>query len=253
MIFDGKGEAEKIRLELMASGKLKGKSLLIISCEAGSSFAGQTRESTYVRLKREMGERLGVAVKTQKLKNSRQIKEKLESKEIEEYDGILVQLPVFGADREETQEILDLIPKEKDVDGLNRSSGFRPAAVLAVFHCLEKAGVEKGRRIGIVGSEGMVGSRLMRNLLEAGYSCLGFDKGDDLSGLLVCDTIISAVGICGLIKPEMVREGVVAIDLGFPKGDFDPDVETKASFFTPVPGGVGPLTVISLFENLAVA
>jgi methylenetetrahydrofolate dehydrogenase (NADP+)/methenyltetrahydrofolate cyclohydrolase len=48
----------------------------------------------------------------------------------------------------------------------------------------------------------------------------------------------------------MVKDGVVAIDVGFPKGDFEPEVEKKASFFTPVPGGVGPMTVVCLMENV---
>lgn len=252
MIFDGRVEAKKIEEKLAASGRLEGKSLLILSCD------GNEKESTYVRLKREMGERLGVRVRTQGhacrqagTKNSRQLKEKLESKEIDEFDGVLVQLPILGVGRDETEEILTAIPVEKDVDGLNRFSNFRPAAILAVLRILKIAGVEEGRRIGVVGAEGLVGRRLMRDLGGAGYSCLGFDLGDDLAGLLVCETIVSATGMANLIKPEMVREGVVAIDLGYPKGEFDPKVAQKASFFTPVPGGVGPLTVICLFENLA--
>ena len=106
-------------------------------------------------------------------------------------------------------------------------------------------------RIGVVGAEGVVGRRLMRDLGGAGYPCLGFDLGDDLKGLLVCETIVSATGAVGLITPDMVREGVVAIDLGFPKGEFDSAVAEKASFLTPVPGGVGPLTIVCLYQNLA--
>lgn len=244
MIFDGRVEAAKIEEKLVASGRLVDKSLLILQCD------GNEKESIYVRLKREMGEKLGVRVKTQKIENSKQLRKELKSKEIDEFDGVLVQLPILGAGREETEEILTAIPAEKDVDGLNRFSSFQPAAILAVLRILKIAGVEEGRRIGVVGAEGLVGRRLMRDLGGAGYSCLGFDLGDDLAGLLVCDTIVSATGVAGLIKPEMVRDGVVAIDLGYPKGEFDPKVAEKASLFTPVPGGVGPLTVICLFENL---
>lgn len=245
MIFDGKTEAKKIEAELIRSGKLTGKSLLILQSD------GNKEESTYVRLKRQMGERLGVIVKTQKLENSRQLRKKLKSKDVESFGGVLVQLPILGAGREETEEILTLIPVEKDVDGLNSASSFQPAASLAVLRILKLAGVQEGRRVAVVGSEGMVGKRLMRDLVGAGFACLGFDLGDDLKGLLVCDTIVSAVGTAGLITAEMVREGLVAVDLGFPKGDFVPEVVGKASFFTPVPGGVGPLTVALLFENLA--
>ncbi|MEK7198960.1 MAG: hypothetical protein AAB212_03445 [Bacteroidota bacterium] len=75
------------------------------------------------------------------------------------------------------------------------------------------------------------------------------DKEDfDPSTLLRADVIISATGQAGLIKA--VKDGAICIDLGFPKGDFDPELAQKASFFTPVPGGVGPVTVACLFENL---
>ena len=244
MIFDGTAEAKRIEEKLIASGRLLSKSLLILQCD------GEEKESTYVRLKREMGERLGVIVKTQKLKNSKQLRNILKSKEIGGFDGVLVQLPILGAGREETEEILTAIVAEKDVDGLNSASSFQSAVVRAVLRILKVAGVEEGRRIGVVGSGGLVGRRLMRDLGGAGYSCLGFDLGDDLAGLLVCETIVSATGVANLIRPEMVREGIVAIDLGYPKGEFSPDVSQKADFFTPVPGGVGPLTVICLFENL---
>jgi len=242
MIFAGRAAARKIEEELMASGRLAGKSLLILQSD------GSDQESTYIRLKRQLGERLGVKVKVEVLSNKDELSERLRA--VAE-DGVLVQLPVLGAGWEETEEILTAIPVEKDVDGLNARSDFKPAAVLAVIRILKTAGVGLGRRIGVVGAEGMVGRRLMRDLGGAGYPCLGFDLGDDLKGLLVCETIVAATGAAGLITPEMVREGVVAIDLGFPKGEFEPKVAEKASFFTPVPGGVGPLTIVCLYENLA--
>jgi len=106
MIFDGKGEAEKIRIELERSGKFVGKSLLILSCD------GSEKESLYVRLKREMGESLEVSIKLKVLSKKEEVREILENR-IEE-SGVLVQLPLlcqgFGgqANRvslEETQEI----------------------------------------------------------------------------------------------------------------------------------------------------
>lgn len=242
MIFDGRAEAKKIEGRLAKSDSvLRGKGLLILSNEP---------DSIYVRLKKEMGERLGVKVKIQITNHKSQVIEQIE-KFSKGFDGVLVQLPIAGADAVETQEILDLIPANKDVDGLNSRSSFRPAVVEAVIKILKIAGVETGRRVCVVGSEGMVGRRLMRDLGECGYSCLGFDQGDDLKGLSVCDTIVSATGVIGLIKPDIVRDGVVMVDLGFPKGDAESAVATKAAFFTPVPGGVGPLTIVSLFENLA--
>lgn len=242
MVFDGRTEAKKIEEELLASGLLVGKSLLILQCD------GSDKESIYVRLKREMGEGLGVIMNVEFIIDKGQLRERLAK--VEE-DGVLVQLPILGVGREETEAIVSKIPPEKDVDGLNARSDFKPAAVLAVLRLLKTAGVGLGRRIAVVGAEGMVGRRLMRDLGGEGYSCLGFDLGDDLAGLAVCETIVAATGTAGLITPEMVRSGVVAIDLGFPKGEFEAKVAEKASFFTPVPGGVGPLTVILLYENLA--
>ena len=75
--------------------------------------------------------------------------------------------------------------------------------------------------------------------------------GDDLARLKDFDVVISATGQPGLVKASMVKEGVVAVDLGYPKADFDDGVKEKASVITPVPGGVGPVTVLSLFENLS--
>ena len=225
MIFDGKGFAGKIEERLRKSGKLAGKSLLIVGDE----------DNIYVRLKKKMGERLGVKVVVRS-----------DLKEMGKFDGVLVQLPVAD------ESILEKIPVEKDVDGLNLVSRFWPAAVVAVEKVLEFAGLlGKSLRVGVVGSEGMVGKRLCQRLEELGLEVAGFDKGDLLEGLVDCDVVVSATGQVALIKVDMVKKGVVAIDLGFPKGDFDTQVADKASLLTPVPGGVGPVTVVSLFENLA--
>lgn len=248
MIFDGKKEAERIRQELFVSGKLAGKSLLIVQADGGG------RESTYVRLKREMGEGLGVEIKILELENSKQVEDKLKSKEIESFGGVLVQLPIVGADPQETQKILDLIPVAKDVDGLTTFSKFLPAAVRAVDRVLAYAWVKENLRFAnaaVVGAAGMVGRRLVKWLEGRAVEVERFDIGSDLSRLKTFDVVISATGTPGLIDGAMVKEGVIAIDLGYPKGDmvFE-EVRMKAGLVTPVPGGVGPLTIVSLFENL---
>lgn len=249
MIFDGKKEAERIRQELVSSGKLNGKSLLILQAD------GSKQESNYVRLKREMGESLEVTVRVEFFLTKEELIRRLESK-IEE-DGVLVQLPIIGADKTEAQRILDLIPELKDVDGLGQFSKFLPAVVKAVDRVLIYAWVSENLRFtnaAVVGAAGMVGKRLMRWLEQRALVVEGFDLGSDLPKLVVFDVVVSATGKPGLIKGEMVKQGVIAIDLGYPQGDlvFD-EVRSKAKLITPVPGGVGPLTVISLFENLAQA
>lgn len=248
IVFNGKKEAEKRAVFLEDSEKLLGKSLMILQCN------GHTEESTYVRLKREMGERLGVIVTVMFAKDKRELKEMIkEANKDETVDGILIQLPIFGATREETDQILCSINPEKDVDGLNPKSRFIPAVVRAVERVMEIFNIDNEQPMAIVGVLGEVGKRLAERLIKLGYKVTGFDKGDDLGKLKDFEVILGSTGVENLIKAEMVKEGFVGIDLGYPKGDFAAEAQEKAMMITPVPRGVGPLTIISLFENLAEA
>lgn len=153
-------------------------------------------------------------------------------------NGIMIQLPFANS-----EELIKLIGPKKDVDGLREDSPYKAAVVRAVR---EIVGEVEGRVV-VVGSKGFVGRKLMQEFPTA----VGMDKDDfDPSALLRADVVISATGQAGLIKPEMVKDGVVAIDLGYPRGDFDPSTALRASLFTPVPGGVGPVTVAMLYKNL---
>jgi len=246
LILDGKKEADKIARFLEDSERLMGKSLLILQCD------GHAEESTYVRLKREMGERLGVLVSVSFAKNKEELQEMLDEANIDEtIDGILIQLPITGATKEDAEQILYSINPEKDIDGLNPKSRFIPAVVGAVERVLEIFNVDEEQPIAVVGALGEVGSRLVPRLKTLRYEVKGFDKGDDLNKIKECEVVIGSTGVEGLIKEEYVANGFVGIDLGYPKGDFSKEAFEKALMITPVPGGVGPLTVISLFENLA--
>lgn len=246
LVLDGKREAEKTALFLEESEKLYGKSLLILQCD------GHSEESTYVRLKRVMGERLGVLVTVSITKNVDELKEILEEANTDDtVDGILVQLPILGATKEESEHILCSVNIEKDIDGLNPKSRFIPAVVGAVERVLEIFNVDEEQPVAVVGALGEVGKRLVPRLERLGYQVTGLDKGDDLISLKHYEVIISMTGVEGLIDVETVGNGFVGIDLGYPKGDFSKEAFEKALMITPVPGGVGPLTVVSLFENLA--
>lgn len=160
----------------------------------------------------------------------------------EAVDGIMIQMPFTGS-----EELIPLIDPKKDVDGLRDDSPYIPAAVRAVKEVLSASQEHLlQKRMVVVGSRGEVGRKLMKSFPGSA----GIDKNDNFEILEDADVVISATGQAGLIKPEMVKEGVIAIDVGYPKGDFDPKVAEKASFFTPVPGGVGPVTVVCLFMNL---
>lgn len=244
--FDGKKEAERTAIFLEESERLLGKSLVIFQCD------GRSDESAYVRLKKEMGERLGVIVSVIFAKDVDELKEMLTAANADEtVDGILVQLPILGADRGETEQILSTIKVTKDIDGLNPKSSFTPAVVRAVEKALDIFKVDEDDKLALVGAKGMVGMRLMVRLKILGYEVIGMDQGDDLNNLKDFDVIISATGVSDLIKAEMVADRFVGIDLGYPKADFSKEAVEKAMLITPVPGGVGPMTVVALYENLA--
>lgn len=247
VIFDGKKQAEREAEFLEESERVLGKSLVIFQCD------GRTYDSAYVRLKREMGERLGVVVSVDFRSKITDLREGImEVNGDETVDGILVQLPVLGATKEEVEQIMSTINPEKDVDGLNPKSRFIPAVVRVVERLIEIFKIKEDDRIAVVGDKGAVGVRLMERLKVLGLSPKGFDQGDNLKNLEDFEVVISATGVSGLIASEMVAEGFTGIDLGYPKGDFSPEAVAKASLITPVPGGVGPMTILALYENLGI-
>lgn len=164
-------------------------------------------------------------------------------------DGIMVQLPLPDELNVFKKDLIDLIPKEKDVDGLKGDS-FLPATVRAILTILdEEVSGWQEKKVAIVGSEGEVGKPLSLALHTRGVKAILVDKDkgsfEELKG---ADIVISATGQEHLIKPQMLKERVILIDVGL--GDFDPDCYKKSSRYTPVLGGVGPMTVISLMENV---
>ncbi len=243
--FDGNKESERQAEFLEESERVLGKSLVIFQCD------GRTDDSAYVRLKREMGERLGVVVSVVFAKDKTELQEMLTAANSDEtVDGILVQLPILGADKDEVDHILSSINPEKDIDGLNPKSRFIPAVVRAVERIVEIFKITEDEKVALVGYKGTVGTRLMERLRDLGLTVGGFDKGDSLNGLMGYDVIISATGVSGVIKGDMVMDGFTGIDLGYPKGDFASEAVAKATLITPVPGGVGPMTIVALYENL---
>jgi len=246
VVFAGKKEAERMATFLEESERVLGKSLVILQCD------GRSEESTYVRLKREMGERLGAMVSVRFAPSKDKLKKMLEEANSDEtVDGILVQLPVIGTNREEFEQILSSIYPSKDVDGLNPKSRFTSAAIRSVERLIDIFKITEDDKVAVVGAKGILGSRLIQRLRDINVLAEGFDIGDDLIKLKDFDVIISATGDGGLIKENMVMDGFTGIDLGFPKGDFSQEAIAKASLITPVPGGVGPMTIVALYENLA--
>jgi methylenetetrahydrofolate dehydrogenase (NADP+)/methenyltetrahydrofolate cyclohydrolase len=173
--------------------------------------------------------------------------------------GIVVQLPL--PKQFNTDEILALIPPEKDVDALNYAnpSGLLAATAGAVLEVLRRQKIKiAGAQAVVVGRGKVAGLPIAMALLANDATVtIAHSKTKDLVELTKqADILVSAVGRPHFIKPAFVKESAAVIDVGISRidgklhGDVDPAVEKKAGFLTPVPGGIGPLTVVKLLENV---
>jgi len=218
----------------------------------------------YAKLKQEAAKRIGIKFEKKVVKDieSNKLVELIKGYgKDDEVQGIMVQRPGInwgkehGMDRKEFEiwweKLVKAIQPKKDVDGLRPDSEFLLAAVKAVKMVLDKNGVNKGKMV-IVGSKGLMGRELIKYFSTKGFKVKGIDVEDDLvKETIKADILISATGKRNLVKGKMVKNQAVVIDMGWPKGDVEFNkVKNKAKVITPVPGGMGPLTVVSLLENL---
>lgn len=212
----------------------------------------------YVNLKIRYGEDIGVKVIDYRAENFEDIKNKiLSANEDPEISGIILQLPIIEKDK--TNELTNLITAAKDVDGLSENGDFDSATATAINWLLTGYDIElKNHKIAIVGRGKLVGAPLYKMFTNSNLDVTLFHRGDDLNELKNYDIIITATGIPGLIKSEMVRPGCVIIDAGTASekgilvGDLDEAVRnrTDLSAISPKIGGVGPLTVTCLFDHV---
>jgi methylenetetrahydrofolate dehydrogenase (NADP+)/methenyltetrahydrofolate cyclohydrolase len=180
--------------------------------------------------------------------------------------GLLVQLPLPEKYKKDKERILAAIAPEKDVDGLTENSPFLPATAQAVMTIVSLA--EKQVQLPekptafVVGSKGMVGKAVMKAFKERGIKVDGFDIEDyqykltkvSVNLTSTADILVTATGTPFLIRNRHVKPHAIVIDVGSPKGDVEFEGASKrADFITPVPGGVGPVTVLSLIQNVVKA
>lgn len=170
-------------------------------------------------------------------------------------NGIMFQLPLPEHLQNYQDYLINLIRVEKDIDGLTGHGPYLQATVKGVLSILKSENVDlKYVKIAVVGSEGMVGKGFVQVLKDQDAQVIEVDKklkGSSLDDLKDADVVISCTGVSNLIKSEHIKRGSVLIDVGL--GDFDPSCYEKADAYTPVKGGVGPMTVISLMENVTEA
>lgn len=211
---------------------------------------------TYVHLKKSYGEDILIEVDIHKIEQAgvEALIEKLNSDE--SVHGIIVQLPL--EDPSKTDEIVDKIAPEKDVDGLGTSAKFISATATAIDWLLAGYNVNlKDKKIAIVGEGKLVGAPLAKLWLGAGLDVVTYnDTATDLqSELRTADVIVSATGVPRLITSAMVSPGKVVVDAGVASengtlvGDVADDLREREDItITPTKGGVGPLTIATLFD-----
>lgn len=215
----------------------------------------------YVRLKHTYGDDILVEVEIHKVEQA-QVARLIDTLNTDEsVHGIIVQLPL--ADPSETDAIVTRIAPEKDVDGLGPNAQYISATATAIDWLLAGYNVTlKDRRIAIVGQGRLVGAPLAKLWLNAGLNVITYDDTvQDLQAeLRQADVIVTATGQPGLVTSSMISPGKVIIDAGTASengvivGDVAPDVRERQDLtITPEKGGVGPLTVAALFDNVITA
>jgi methylenetetrahydrofolate dehydrogenase (NADP+)/methenyltetrahydrofolate cyclohydrolase len=211
--------------------------------------------AAYLRAKQQYGEDIGVEVivfevATEDLMSA--IKEAGADKEV---TGIIVQLPL--ADSAYAEKALTAIPHHKDVDGLRAQEPYQSATPKGIIWLLAAYNVElKGKRIAIIGQGKLVGAPLSDILESSGYDIdrIDIDSAEIASRLLAADIIISATGSPEHLTSAMVKDGAIIVDAGSPLSELAPGLAVRRDITkTPNPGGVGPMTVAALFDNVLLA
>jgi methylenetetrahydrofolate dehydrogenase (NADP+)/methenyltetrahydrofolate cyclohydrolase len=284
-LLDGKKTAEDIKSEIAAEvqkikmngGKVPHLAAVIVGNDGASL--------TYVGSKVRACERVGFESTLVKLSSTTSevelLKKIKELNEDENLDGYIVQLPLPKHIHE--QKILMAIDPEKDVDGFHPSNfgkmalemeTFLPATPYGIMELLERYKVEtSGKHTVVIGRSHIVGRPMSILMSRKGYPgdstvTLTHSRTKNIEEYTKnADIIITALGVPNYLKADMVKEGVVIIDVGItrvddashPKGyvitgdvDFEA-VSKKSSFITPVPGGVGPMTIAMLLKNTLLA
>ncbi|CUU40070.1 MULTISPECIES: bifunctional methylenetetrahydrofolate dehydrogenase/methenyltetrahydrofolate cyclohydrolase FolD [Helicobacter] len=269
-LLDGKSlsaEIEKALTEdikaLAQNGVTAGLAVILVGNDPASC--------AYVQMKAKACKRVGIYSVTHEMPPSITEDELLSVIEIlnnnPNIDGILVQLPL--PQHIQTSKILEAINPKKDVDGFNPFNvgrlsagldGFVPATPLGVMNLLKAYDIElSGKDVVIVGMSNIVGKPLASLMLNAGasVSCCHILTRDVKAYTRNADIVCVGVGKVGLISADMVKEGAIVIDIGINRlesgalvGDVDfANVAPKTSYITPVPGGVGPMTIATLLQN----
>lgn len=270
-ILDGKKVAQKIRDDVALKVAQLDKPPVLAVVVVGEDPASQV----YVRHKTRACEEVGIKSIAHRLSESITEQELIELIRSLNQDnnvtGILVQLPL--PDHINSDNILEEIDPHKDVDGFHpynlgrlaqRRPTLQPCTPAGIMRLLEQTDIElRGKHAVVVGASNIVGRPMALELLLAKCTVTVCHRySNDIESLIrMADIVIVAIGKPGIVKSEWIKPGCVVIDVGINRledgtlcGDIDFETaKEKASWITPVPGGVGPMTVAMLMENTLTA
>jgi methylenetetrahydrofolate dehydrogenase (NADP+) / methenyltetrahydrofolate cyclohydrolase len=271
ILLDGKALSEKIKEEVKVEvAKLveekhitPGLAVILVGSDAASA--------TYVASKAKSCKNAGIYSVVHEMPDSITQEELLETIEMmnknPKLDGILVQLPL--PKHIDTTVVLEAIDPLKDVDGfhpynvgrmVSNLDSFLPATPFGVMRMFEEYGIElSGKNVVVIGSSDIVGKPMASLLINAKATVTVCNsRTKDLSAhTKAADIVVIAVGVPYLLKADMIKDGAIVIDVGINRldtgklvGDADfEDCKSKCSHITPVPGGVGPMTIGMLLKN----
>jgi len=270
-LIDGKSLADKVQTSVAAEVEKLKQEKNIVPGLAVILIGDDPASHAYVKMKAKACERVGFYSITHNMPDTISQEEIIATIEMinanPRIDGILVQLPL--PKHVDTDKILEVIDPKKDVDGFHAYNVGRLVTGLDSFVACTPLGVMKmfeeynidleGKDVCVVGASNIVGKPMASLLLNANATVTVthiFTK-DLKAHTSRADIIVVGVGVPGLIKEDMVKEGAIVIDIGINRiedgslvGDVDfKHVAPKCSYITPVPGGVGPMTIAMLLSN----
>lgn len=222
----------------------------------------QTIESpvidTYVNLKRRYGDDILIETEVYRIPQQEAAQRISQLNDDPGVHGIIIQLPL--ADPAETDELVNMVAAHKDVDGLGKAAVYDPATPTAINWLLTGYNIDlRNKHIVIVGNGRLVGSPLAQMWRSSGLQPTVLDEtsGDITEEVQAADVVVTATGVAGLITSDMLRPDTVVVDAGTSSeggkvvGDVAADVRERHDLLiTPERGGVGPLTICALFDNV---
>jgi len=270
-LIDGKSLAHKVQDKVAKEVEELKQVMNIVPGLAVILIGDDPASHAYVKMKAKACEKVGFYSITHNMPDTISQDEIIATIEMmnanPRIDGILVQLPL--PKHIDTDKILEVIDPKKDVDGFHAYNvgrlvtgldSFVACTPLGVMKMFEEYGIElKGKDVCVVGASNIVGKPMASLLLNANATVTIthiFTK-DLKAHTSKADIVVVGVGVPGLIKEDMVKDGAIVIDIGINRledgslvGDVDfKNVAPKCSFITPVPGGVGPMTIAMLLSN----